>query len=164
MRPQPPCKMLTRQQKGDEKLPIVLGALAVRRAAFAADDPIAARQAIMDCNGASAAVAGGMLKEEIPYSPAVGKAVIASLNADRPHHRELFPRGQQRPREERRRAQDPGGSRRLQAALAKFSTDVAAALQASGKDGPADKAAFQAAVQPVLGNCKTCHETFRLKN
>jgi cytochrome c556 len=50
----------------------------------------------------------------------------------------------------------------FQAALAKFGTDAAAAREASGKDGPADKAAFAAAVQPVMGNCKTCHEAYRL--
>ena len=146
------------------KLPIVLGALGLSAAAaFAADDPIAARQAIMDSNGASAAVAGGMLKDEIPYSPTVGKAVIAALNATAHTIGDYFPEGSSDAAKSAAAPkiwEDPAG---FQAALAKFSTDVAAALQASGKDGPADKAAFQAAVQPVLGNCKTCHETFRLK-
>lgn len=154
-------------QKGmSMKLPLVLGALGLSAAAaFAADDPVAARQAIMDSNGAAAAVAGGMLKDEIPYSPTVGKAVITSLNATAHTIGDYFPEGSGSDPAKSAAApkiwEDPAG---FQAAIAKFSTDVAAALQASGKDGPADKAAFQAAVQPVLGNCKTCHETYRLKN
>ena len=52
----------------------------------------------------------------------------------------------------------------FQAALGKFQTAVAAAVAASGKDGPPDAAAFQAAVQPVLGTCKSCHETYRIEN
>nr|WP_306306754.1 cytochrome c [Nitratireductor aquibiodomus] len=43
-------------------------------------------------------------------------------------------------------------------------TDTAAAVEASGKDGPADLAAFQAAIGPVFGNCKSCHENFRVQN
>ena len=41
------------------KLPILIGALGVlATAAFAADDPIATRQALMDNNGAAAGLAG----------------------------------------------------------------------------------------------------------
>jgi cytochrome c556 len=144
---------------------IVLGALALSAAAaFAADDPIAARQAIMDGNGAAAAVAGGILKDEIPYEPALGKLVIAAFNATSHTFQDYFPEGSADPARSGAAPkiwEDPAG---FDAALAKFSADVAAAQKASGKDGPADKAAFQAAIQPVLGNCKTCHETFRLKN
>lgn len=147
------------------KLPIVIGALGLSAvAAFAADDPVAARQAIMDGNGAAAAVAGGMLKDEIPYDPAVGKVVIATFNATAHTFGDYFPEGSADPAKSGAAPkiwEDPAG---FQTALARFSTDVAAALQASGKDGPPDKAAFQAAVQPVLGNCKTCHESYRLKN
>jgi cytochrome c556 len=149
------------------KLPILLGALglAAATAAFAADDPVAARQAIMDSNGAAAAVAGGMLKDEIPYSPVVAKAVIAALDATAHTFGDYFPAGSEGEPGKSSAApkiwEDPTA---FEAALAKFSTDVAGAATASGKDGPADKAAFQAAVQPVLGNCKSCHESFRLKN
>ncbi len=147
------------------KLPIVLGALGLSAvAAFAADDPVAARQAIMDANGAATAVAGGVLKDEIAYSPAVGKSVIAAYNATAHTFGDYFPEGSADPAKSGAAPaiwEDAAG---FEAAIAKFSTDVAAAMQAAGKDGPPDKAAFQAAVQPVLGNCKTCHESFRLKN
>ena len=41
---------------------------------------------------------------------------------------------------------------------------LGAAADASGKDGPADADAFKAAAEPVLGTCKTCHDTYRLEN
>jgi cytochrome c556 len=47
--------------------------------------------------------------------------------------------------------------------LAKFTADVDKAKEVSGKDGPADLAAFKAAMTPVLANCKSCHEDYRLK-
>jgi cytochrome c556 len=147
------------------KLPIMLGTLGLSAAvAFAADDPIASRQAIMDANGSAAAVAGGILKGEIAYDPTVGKAVITALNATAHTFDNYFPEGSEdaaRSSAAPKIWEDPAA---FEAAFAKFSTDVAAAVKASGKDGPPDQAAFQAAIQPVLGNCKTCHETFRLKN
>lgn len=45
---------------------------ATATAAFAADDPIAVRKALMQSNGAAAGAAAGMMKGDIAYSPAVG--------------------------------------------------------------------------------------------
>lgn len=118
----------------------------------------------MDANGAAAAVAGGMLKGEIAYAPASGKLVIAALNATAHTFGDYFPEGSADPAKSAAAPkiwEDPAG---FEAAIAKFSTDVAAALAASGKDGPPDQAAFQAAITPVLSNCKSCHESYRLKN
>jgi len=147
------------------KLPVLIGALAALAVpAFAADDPIATRQALMDNNGAAAAAAGAMLKDEIAYSPVAGKAVIMALSATAHAYGSFFPAGSE---DAARSAASPKiweDAAGFQAALDKLGADVEAARQASGKDGPADKAAFAAAVQPVLGNCKTCHESYRLKN
>ncbi len=52
----------------------------------------------------------------------------------------------------------------FEAELAKFQQAVSAAVQASGKDGPADKAAFVAAIQPAFGSCKSCHQSYTIKN
>lgn len=146
------------------RLPILIAALVLPMAVFAADDPIATRQALMDNNGAAAALAGGMLKDEIAYSPVAGKAVIEALSATAHAVGSFFPEGSADPARSKASPkiwEDPAG---FQAALTKFGTDVAAAREASGKDGPADKAAFAAAVQPVLGNCKSCHESYRLQD
>lgn len=146
-------------------LPIALGALAFSALpALSADDPIAARQAIMDANGAAAAAAAAMLKQEIPYSPAVAKSVVASFNATAHTIGDYFPEGSVDAAKSEAAPKIWEDRAGFDAAIAKFATDVSAAAQASGKDGPPDLAAFQAAVQPVLGNCKSCHESYRLKN
>ena len=144
------------------RLPILIGALALATTAYAADDPIAARQALMDNNGAAAALAGGMMKDEVAYSPVAGKAVIQALSATAHAVGSFFPEGSADPARSKASPKIWEDAAGFQAALAKFGTDVAAAQEASGKDGPADKAAFAAAIQPALGNCKSCHEAYRL--
>ncbi|WP_459356657.1 c-type cytochrome [Roseibium sp. M-1] len=132
-------------------------------AALAADDPIATRQALMAATGAAAGLSGGMMKGEIAYSPVAGKAAIASLRAVSLSYGDYFPAGsdQGETGAAAKIWEDPDG---FAAELAKFSDATAAASQASGKDGPADVDAFKAAVGPVLGTCKSCHETYRKKN
>ncbi len=146
-------------------VPIALGALALlATAAFAADDPIAARQALMDNNGAATAVAGGILKDQIAYSPAVAKAVITSWNATAAVVGGYFPEGSadaKRSHAAPKIWEDMAG---FQAALAKFQDAAFAAAKASGKDGPADKAAFAKLAQPVMQTCKGCHQDYRLEN
>ncbi|MCK5746654.1 MAG: cytochrome c, partial [Oricola sp.] len=44
-----------------------------------------------------------------------------------------------------------------------FKTAAAAAMEASGRAGPVDLAAFQGAVGPILGTCKSCHEKFQTR-
>ena len=48
--------------------------------------------------------------------------------------------------------------------MTKFREAAAAANTASGRAGPADKAAFGAAMTPVFQTCQSCHEAFRVKN
>jgi cytochrome c556 len=146
------------------RLPILFGALALATTAFAADDPIAARQALMDSNGAAAGLAGGVLKDEVAYSPVVGKAVIEAFSATAHAVGSFFPEGSDDPARSKASPKIWEDAAGFGAALGKFGSDVAAAREAAGKDGPADKAAFAAAVQPVLGNCKSCHESYRLQN
>ncbi len=132
-------------------------------AAFAADDPIAARKAIMQGNGAAAGVAAGMMKGEIDYNPAAAKLAIASLNAAAMTFGDYFPEGSDMGADTTASPkiwEDPEG---FKAELAKFQSATAAAMQASGKAGPADLDAFKAAVGPVLGTCKSCHEGYRIQ-
>ena len=129
----------------------------------AADDPIATRQDIMSSVGAAAGLGGGMLKGEVAYSPVAGKAAIATMNAAAASFGSFFPAGS-----------DQGDTGALPviwenadgfaAELAKFSAAAGKAMEAAGKDGPADLDAFKAAMGPVFGTCKSCHETYRKKN
>jgi cytochrome c556 len=150
-----------------KKLSIVVGALmGLAVPGLAADDPIAVRQALMYNNGSAAAVAGGVLKGELPYSPPVGRAVINAWQATALAVGDFFPEGSGTGGATKTAAspkiwEDAAG---FQAALDKFRTAAAAALQASGENGPPDQAAFKTAVEPVLGTCKNCHDTYRLED
>lgn len=130
-------------------------------AVFAADQPYEVREALMESNGAAAAVAGGMMKNEIPYNPAVAKAVLMTLNATAQAMGDFYPEGSGGGESEASPKiwEDAAG---WKAAVDKFKADAHAAEEAAGKDGPADLAAFQTAAGPVLGNCKSCHEGFRI--
>lgn len=143
-------------------LPILAGALALATAAFAAEDPVAVRQTLMDGNGSAAALAAGVMKDEVPYSPAVGNAVIGSFAATAAAFGSFFPEGSAGGDSTAAPKiwEDPAG---FQSELEKFATAANAARAAAGKDGPADKAAFVAAVQPIFDTCKTCHETYRIR-
>ncbi len=129
----------------------------------AADDPIAARKAIMSSVGAAAGLGGGMMKGEIDYNPAAGKAAIATVRAASLTFGDFFPAGSDQG--------DTGAAPTIwenadgfAAELAKFSAATEKAAEASGKSGPADLEAFKAAMGPVFGTCKSCHETYRKKN
>lgn len=136
---------------------------ATATAAFAADDPIAVRKALMQSNGAAAGLAAGMMKKEIDYSPAAGKAAIAALHATAEAYGDFFPEGSDMGADTRAAAaiwENPEG---WQAELDKFKSVSMAAMEASGRAGPADLEAFQAAVGPILGTCKSCHEKFQTR-
>ena len=129
--------------------------------AIAQDDPVKARQALMDAAAAATGVAVPMLRGQMDYNPAVAKAAIATFYGVSRSAHVFFPEGS---------AGDTKASAKIwedaagfQAAFEKFEETATAAFAASGKDGPADLQAFQQAVAPVLENCSSCHETFRLE-
>ncbi|WP_428649957.1 c-type cytochrome [Roseibium sp.] len=128
--------------------------------AEAADDPIVTRQAIMASANAAAALGGGMMKGEVAYSPVAGKSVIATLRAASLSYGSFFPEGSDQGNTWAKPAiwEDPDG---FAAKLTAFQAATAKANAASGKEGPADLEAFKAAVGPVFGICKSCHETYR---
>lgn len=141
----------------------ILSAFLATAVATAAEDAVAVRKAQMQSNAASAAVAGAMLKGELDYNPAVAKAAIASLNATAKAFGDYFPEGSDEGETTAAPAiwDNPEG---FQQALGKFQADAAAAVQASGREGPASLEAFQQAITPVLSNCRSCHENFRVRN
>ena len=145
--------------------PILAAALAATLAlptlAAAESDPAHIRERLMDSNAAAAAVSGGIMKEQIPYLPVIGKAAIQTFAASAAAIGDFFPEGSAGDTDASPKIwEDPAG---WQAAVAEFTAAAEAALAASGKDGPADAATFAAAVQPVLKTCQSCHETYRLK-
>lgn len=142
---------------------VALSALILSASAgLAADDPIAVREALMEANAGAAGLSAAMLKGEMEYNPAVAKAAIQQFHATSMAFGDYFP--------EDSRDGDTTAAPAIwdepeafQEALAKFRQDTDKALEAAGKDGPADLEAFKAAVAPVLQNCGSCHEDFRVK-
>ena len=137
---------------------VVLGTAALAQEA----DPIETRQALMHNNGTAAGVAGGIMKGELDYAVPVGRAVIYAFGATAETFTDSFPEGSQDP--ERSRAapaiwEDWEG---FTSEFSDFQTAVASAKEAAGEEGPADAQAFQAAVQPIVETCRSCHETYRL--
>jgi cytochrome c556 len=131
--------------------------------AFAADDAIATRQALMDNNGSAAALSGAIMKGELAYSPAIGKAVVNAFDATALAYGSFFP---EESADDPRTAASPKiweDRAGFEAALGKFQAAAASAKQAAGEHGFPDDAAFVAAVKPVLGTCNGCHETYRIK-
>jgi cytochrome c556 len=131
--------------------------------ALASEEAIEARQVMMQSNAAAAAVSAAMMRGELEYNPAVGRAAITALHATALVYGNYFPEGStgENTAASPRIWEDMDGFR---TALAEFRAATDAAVAASGEDGPADAAAFTAAVQPVLGTCRTCHEPFRIQN
>jgi cytochrome c556 len=147
------------------KLPIAIGLFAMLAVpGLAADDPIAVRQALMDSNGAAAAVAGGMMKDQIPYNPTVAKSAIMTWAAVAHAYGSFFPEGSLDPARSHASPKIWEDAAGFQKHLDEFGSLTAAAVKAAGKDGPADKAAFAAVAGPVLGTCKGCHQDFRTEN
>lgn len=130
--------------------------------AHAADTPVDVRKSIMQSVGAAAGLGGGMMKGEVTYSPAAGKAAIATMNAAAHTFGAYFPEGSDQGDTTAAPAiwSDAAG---FEAELIKFSSAASAAAAAAGKDGPADLDAFKASFGPVLGTCKACHEGYRVK-
>ena len=129
--------------------------------AFALEDVVTTRKNLMYSNGASAGLAGAMMKGEVEYSPAAGRAVLSSFNATSMAFGDYFPEGSDTGDTKAKETiwSDPAG---FEAELVKFQTSSAEGNAAGGREGPADLAAFQAAVLPVLDSCKTCHEGYHV--
>ncbi len=129
-------------------------------AAQAADDAIADRRAIMSSVGAAAGLGGGMMKGEIAYNPAAGKAVIATMRAASVTFGDFFPEGSEAG-DTKAKADIWSNAAGFAAEIDKWTAATEAAVAASGKPGPADLDAFKAAMGPVFGTCKSCHEGYR---
>lgn len=131
--------------------------------ATAQEDPVQARQALMAAAAGAAGIAVPMLKGEMEYQPAVARAAIATFYGVSSSAHAFFPEGTG-PGANTKAApkvwEDPEG---FKAAFDKFKAAAEAAFKAAGRDGPADLKAFQQAVGPVLQNCGTCHENYRLE-
>lgn len=142
------------------KLIVGLGALAViATAAFAQDDPVATRKALMKANGAALGQLNRIVKGEQPFDAAAVQAALQKLSDDAVAFdpATLFPAGSDQgdTKASPKIWEDAAG---FQAAVDKFRTDTAAALAAN----PQDAAALQTQFGAVAANCGACHQAYRL--
>ncbi len=122
-----------------------------------ADDPIAARQALMKANGATFKTIGPTLKGGAFDLAATQKALNTYINTAEKAPA-LFPPGS-----------DKGKTGALPA-IWENKSDFEARFQKLDADSKAalasikDKATFMAAMPGVLNNCSGCHEKYRAKD
>lgn len=136
-----------------------LSLVAVAAGAYAVEDPIFTRQSLMDANGAAAGAGAAMLKGEAPFNADVAKSVFMTMHAVAYSYGDYFPAGsdQGKTKASPKIWEDMAG---FQAELQQFQKDTDAAIAAK----PADLDAFKAAFGQVTGNCKSCHDKYKLAN
>lgn len=142
--------------------PMILLAVtvAMASAAFAQPaDPIATRQALMKQNGKDIGAAMKMIKGEEPFDAAKALAIFTSMNSVAMKFGNHFPATSKTGGETEASPAIWDKPAEFKAANVKFQNDTKAAMAAK----PATLDAFKASFGPVAGNCKSCHESFRIK-
>ena len=123
-----------------------------------AQDPIAARKALMKKNGDDAKLGASMIKGEAPFDLAKAQAIFATFQNASAKAPELFPENSKTGGET---AADPKiwqNKSDFEARLAKLGTDAKAAAPTVK-----DLDSFKAAFVMVGKNCSGCHEIYRIK-
>jgi cytochrome c556 len=138
-------------------LALGLGLFAVTATAQPAD-PIKARHEIMEQMGKNAKAGGAFLKGDVPYDAAKAAAIFKSMNDGANAFGKNFPPGSDKGKTE---ASPDIWAKPAdwQAALAKFQKDTATAAASN----PQTVADFGKQFGAVTSNCKSCHESFRVK-
>lgn len=121
-------------------------------------DPIADRKATMKNVGAAMGVAVAMVKGQMDYNPRVALVSFAAMNNAALGMEHMFPKGSESGGDTTAHAKIWEDAAGFKAAIDKFKSDTAAALAAK----PADLDAFKGVFGKVAGNCKGCHEAFRV--
>lgn len=132
--------------------------IGILSAGVAHADAIADRKALMKANGEAMGVLAKTAKKEMAYDAAAVAAAFKTLNNSTKTIGDLFPKGSETGGETTvspKLFEDMAG---FKTALAKFAADTDAAMKAA----PADLAAFGPVFGQVAGNCKACHEVYRL--
>ncbi|MEN9932038.1 MAG: hypothetical protein RIS17_611 [Pseudomonadota bacterium] len=120
--------------------------------------PVEDRQAIMKANGRDTKMGGAMLKGEAPFDAATATKILANYAAAAKAFPRHFPAGSNTGDTEASPAiwAKPAD---WKAATAKFQADTTAAAAMKITDA----ASFGKAFGLVTANCKSCHESFRIK-
>jgi cytochrome c556 len=148
-------------------LPLLLGLLAVPLAASAhggdrdeppPGTPQAARHEAMENNAAAMKATGPMVKGAIPYDAKRAELAMRVLANSSYGFVSLFPEGSDKGKTSASPAVWKDRAK-FEAAVKKFGEDAEAAIEAAPKGLDTFKKAFG----KVASNCRSCHETFRIK-
>lgn len=120
---------------------------------------IADRKAAMKSVGGAMGALAKMAKGEMDFSADVALASLQKMNEVAKSYGDLFPAGTETGGETTASPAIWSDADGFKAALAKFEVDTAAAVASP----PADQASLGAVMGSVGGNCKACHQTFRIK-
>lgn len=139
---------------------LIAGTVGVMTAgAMAADDPIAARQALMKANGFAAKQGAAMVKGEAPYDAAKAELVMRTMNAVAIAVPKFFP-------EDSQTGGDTEASAKVWEDMAGFLHEAEELEEHSAEGIEAAKEnldAFKAAFAETTKYCKSCHEAYRVK-
>lgn len=120
-------------------------------------DPAKIREKMMEQNGKDAKLGGAMLKGDVPFDAAKAAGIFKNMNDVANNFGKHFPAGSDKGTEASPAIWTKPAE--WQAALAKFQKDTAAAMAAK----PQNVADFGKQFGAVTSNCKSCHESFRVK-
>lgn len=127
--------------------------------AVSASDPITARKAMMKNNSEAMKVVVPMIKGEAEYDPVKAALAMRILNTTAHGFTSMFPDDSQAGGETEAAPAIWEKMADFHAAGDKFAADTAAAITASAEGLDSFRAAFGEAA----GNCKGCHDQFRVK-
>src|SRR5215831_16291142 len=137
---------------------LAVTALALGISTAIAQDPIAARKALMKENGKQAQLGNKFVKGEEPFDLAKAKAIFATYQDAASKMPALFPDNSK-----------SGGDTAALPAVWEKKADFEAKFKKFGEDAKdaeaklTDEASFKAAFPTLQKNCGGCHETYRLK-
>lgn len=127
-------------------------------AVHAMDDPIAARQEAMKSVGGATRTLAGITKGETEFDAAKVVEAFTTMNEVAKKYASLFPEGSETGGDTEAAPAIWSDRAGFDAAVVKFEADTAAAIAAA----PADAAALGPVFGQVAGNCKACHEVYRI--
>lgn len=122
-------------------------------------DPIKTRQALMKANGKDTGAAVKMLKGEVAFDGAAAQKIFADMNGVAMKFGNYFPAGSQTGGDTEASPAIWTKPAEFKAALVKFQNDT----KAAAAKPPATMDEFKASFGAVTANCKSCHESFRVK-
>lgn len=141
-----------------KRLLLVATMLALGVSCATAQDPIAARRAIMKKNGDEAKIGTQFMKGEAAFDLAKAKAIFATYQDAASKMPSLFPDNSK-----------TGGETAALPAIWEKKAEFDAKFKKLGEDAKdaatkvTDEASFKAVFPTVQKNCGGCHETFRKK-